>query len=570
MEPQRIVAYLKKIPLFSELNDERGELALYHVAKVVQERTLKPGDWLFGQGDIVEGLMMIVKGQVRLTRVDRMGVTHQVTDQGPGTIFGENELLVGDFHDFTAMAIEPLQVLYIPRADFNAVYAEEAYLRRKLQVNADVQKRLDLPAFNWLRDDEWVILAVRRHWARVLRQITPPLLLVILLFPVFIGLMLSTQAIWKIIGLLLSIPLASFIGLVAWSYVNWRDDFFVLTTQRVAHIERVWPFKEQFAESPLDNIEDVYEIRPGLGANLLDYGSLVLQTAGETVQIEMEQVPQTSYLREIIFREIERSQAREILHSFGAIRETLAKRLEIHGESGLKAMPEAPPVASKVPWPTLVLGAIWEYFFPPAWQVSANGDTVIWRRFWAAGFVQHLKISIPLAALTLGGATFLLANATSPELPWMLLVWLFVETILFGILLWFIEDWRNDYFELTPTRMVLVMQKPLLLQESRKETILGNIQNISFQIPSILARMLDYGHVTLETAGTQGKFTLRWLRHPQKVQTMISKRRREYVQRQKEAEARQREEELLNWFATYDKLQQKDAETPTFVAVEAD
>lgn len=137
---------------------------------------------------------------------------------------------------------------------------------------------------------------------------------------------------------------------------------------------------------------------------------------------------------------------------------------------------------------------------------------------------------------------------------WFLVAWLVVETVLFAALLWYIEDWRNDYFQLTPSRLVLVERKPLLLQESRREAPLDRIQNISFTVPGVLGRFFHYGHVMLETAGTTGKFELKWLRDPQLVQSEISKRQRQYIQRQKQADAQRRREEFLSWFATYDSL----------------
>ena len=537
---------------------------LYHIAEVVEERTFAKGQWLFGQGDVIEGVHLIVEGQVRLTHIDRMGVKYQVSDEGPGYVSGEDALLMGDFHDYTVTALETVTTLFISRDTFKTVLDDHPHLRRNLKIDPEIQKRRVLQEFDWLRDGEWMIFAVRRHWVRFWRRVLPPLLLLLLMIPVIVALLISEHLIFRLAGGILLLPIIALLLLMAWIYLDWRNDLFALTTQRVVHFERIWPFKEFFAETPLDNIEDIYEVRPSLAANLLDYGSLLLQTAGETVHIDMDQVPNTHYLREVIFREIERSKAREMLRSFGAIRETLAKRLEIKlsdAETLGEPVPpsyESPSVASV---PQLLIGGIREYFFPHSWVVSADGGTIIWRRFWFAGFMRHLRFLIPLLLLTVGGGAFILANLHQEYILWVLTAWLFLETVLLGMLIWFIEDWHNDFFELTPSRIILVMQKPLLLEESRKETTLDNIQNISFSVPSVPARLLDYGHVTLETAGPQGKFKLQWLRHPQKVQQAISKRQREFLQRQNQVESQQRQEEMLNWFSTYDTLRKQTQKT---------
>jgi hypothetical protein len=61
----------------------------------------------------------------------------------------------------------------------------------------------------------------------------------------------------------------------------------------------------------------------------------------------------------------------------------------------------------------------------------------------------------------------------------------------------------------------------------------------------------------LETAGATGKFELKWVRHPQKIQAEISGRKRAFVEKQRKVEAQRRQEELLSWFAVYDDLRQK-------------
>ena len=98
---------------------------------------------------------------------------------------------------------------------------------------------------------------------------------------------------------------------------------------------------------------------------------------------------------------------------------------------------------------------------------------------------------------------------------------------------------------------------PLLLQESRHEARLDRIQNLSYAVPTLIARIFKYGHVQFETASTQGTFVLRYVRHPGKVQATISNRQYEYRQLQRQMEAEQRQQELLTWFSTYNEVQRE-------------
>ena len=58
----------------------------------------------------------------------------------------------------------------------------------------------------------------------------------------------------------------------------------------------------------------------------------------------------------------------------------------------------------------------------------------------------------------------------------------------------------------------------------------------------------------LETAGPMGKFELKWVRHPQKAQSKISELQLMYNQQRQASEVQRRQDELLNWFATYDRI----------------
>ncbi len=552
MEDREIVEHLKTIPLFQDLTDERGELELYYVAPIVQVESYRVGDWVFNQGQPSTGLYLVLEGKLRLTRVDRDGITRHLKDIGPGTVLGETGLLVGDVHDATAEALTPTRLLYIDRDEFAKILERRPRLRHNLHMSENVARRRSVPRLDWMRDDEWVVFSVKRHWAYLLRKILPPSILFLIFSPLFYFLMISESPARWVFGPLLGVFLVILFLLLVYQYIDWENDFFVLTTQRIVHIENIWPIKQDFEESTIENIEDIYELRPTFAANVLDFGNLILQTAGETVQIDMVGMPNPSHLRELIFHEIQRNRALSVLRSRGEIREVLQQRLSLEPPP---PMPESEPTKTKdSSVAILVLQAIKEYFFPPTWSASEGGDTIVWRRFWLPGFFRYLRIFIPLAVLTVGGAWGLTQVWATESLHWLLGVWLLLEAILFGWLLWFIEDWRNDYFEITPNRIILVFQQPLLLQESRREAPLDRIQNISFEVPGILANIFRYGHVMLETAGTTGRFELKWVHRPQKIQAEISRRQQDYNRQQRAIDAKRRQDEMLSWFATYDTM----------------
>ncbi|MGC9467272.1 MAG: cyclic nucleotide-binding domain-containing protein [Anaerolineae bacterium] len=569
LKPERLINTLKGISLFSKLTDRVGELELYQIASITHEQYFEHEEWLFRQGETSDRLFYVLSGNVRLTQVDPLGISHRVDTLGPGDTAGETGLLVGDFHDVTAAAEDYARVLYILRAELHDLLEERPYLERKLAISERVAQRRRLRQFDWLRDDEWVVAVVQRHWTRLFRQTAPLVLILLLLLPVLVALLRSESTFLLIIAALLAIPMLLLLGGIFWQYMNWRDDYFVVTTQRVAHIERVWPLSTQLEETSLDNVEDIYEAQSSLTANLMNYGDLVLQTAGETVDIDMSYVPNPGHLRELISEQMGRARARDILRTRGEIRDLLARRLKLDGrdeeeterEEGASKQTEPIRPQRERFLPALFFTSILQFLFPASRVTSEGGSTIIWRRYWVPGLIRHVPMAIVFLLVTFGGPLVFLPTLTmqgggaAPVIrtSW-LLIWLFAEAVLFSVLLWLIEDWRNDYFELTLTHIILVERRPLLLQESRHEARLDRIQNLGYEIPSLLGRIFGYGHVQFETAGTEGKFQLQYVRNPEEVQQTISNRQYEYRQRQRQLEANRRQQELLHWFSTYDEL----------------
>jgi CRP-like cAMP-binding protein len=558
LQPDEVVERLKDTEMFEDFDTDRGVLELYRVAELAHEQVYGNGEWLFQQGEVSDRLLLILEGRVRLTQVDAQGLSQHVGWLEPGDVAGSTGLLVGDFHDVLATAEGHARVLYFLREEFAELLDERAYLRRHLNIPERIEERRTSRDFDWLRPDEWTVFIVQRHWSRLLRQITAPVLFLVLLSPIFWVLLAAEGTVATVLLVIVALIIVLLVLVVGWQYLNWRDDYFVLTTQRVVHIERVWPFEGEYEETALDNVEDIYQVHPGLAANLLDYGNLVLQTAGETIEVNMDYVAHPGRLRDIISQQISRSQARDLLRSRGQIRDMLAQRLQVE-VAPTPPQPEEPPTEpQRRPFfMTLVFSWVLQYLFPPSWIEADEGGTIIWRRYWLLGFLRYMAVFFPWLGLAVGGVFLLIPLMGNEVFMPLLIIWLLVEVSLLGVMLWLIEDWRNDYFQLTRSHIVLVERTPLLLRESRRETRLDRIQNLGFQVPNLLGRVLNAGHVYFETAGREGQFVLRWVRDPSLVQATISDRQHDFAERKKSVDAARRRDELLSWFSAYDNLRKE-------------
>lgn len=559
MEIKEIAKYLHQIPLFQGLKDDRDELELFRVAALAKEAEYAPGERLFGQGESADRLYYVLRGRIQLTRLGADGVRANLGMKRPGDAFGETGLLVGDFHDATAEALSPVRLLYLERGEFLTLLEQRPRLRQRLALSPETLRKQHIPRFSWMRDDEWAVHLGRRHLMGLVRRIILPVLALVLVVVLAYLLARVSATAALVVGLLLSLFPA---GLLAWDYIDWYDDRFILTTQRVVHLERKGPFGSMSEEAALDDIQDVLEVRPNVVASLLDYGDIILQTAGGTVKIDFTEVGQPDLWRRLILREMGRIQARRVVRIRGETRQQLEARLNL-------APPPEPTVVQtespKAPSPvTLFAKTLLELLFPASWVESPDKLTIKWRRFWLPGLIRYWWVSLLFLLITFGGLLVVMAPLNAPMEPppalpasldpALLFGWLFLEVIVFGMVMWYIADWRNDFFQITPTHIIHVDRKPLWGRMSRLEARLDRIQNITSNVPSIWARLFKYGDVTLETAAAEGKFEIRFVRDPDRVRAEISRRQQEFRKREATRQAAQRQDELLSWFAIYDSL----------------
>ncbi len=548
MEIKEIAKHLHQIPLFQGLKDDRDELELYRVAALAKEAEYAPGERLFGQGESADRLYYVLRGRIQLTRLGADGVRADLGMKRPGDAFGETGLLVGDFHDATAEALSPVRLLYLERGEFLTLLEQRPRLRQRLALSPETLRKQHIPRFSWMRDDEWAVHLGRRHLMGLMRRIMLPVLALVLVVVLAYMLARVSATAALVVGLLLSLFPA---GLLAWDYIDWYDDRFILTTQRVVHLERKGPFGSMSEEAALDDIQDVLEVRSNVVANLLDYGDIILQTAGGTVKIDFTEVGQPSLWRQLILREMGRIQARRVVRMRGETRQQLEARLNLAPPPEPTVVQTEPP---KPPSPvTFFAKTFLELLFPASWVESPDKLTIRWRRFWLPGFFHYWWVSMLFLLITFGGL-IVLASLEPADMAYWLIPWLFAEVVLLCVVLWYIEDWRNDFFEITPTHIIHVDRKPLWGRITRREARLDRIQNITSDVPSIWARMLKYGSVTLETAGAEGQFKICYVRDPERVRAEISRRQQEFRKRDLTRQAAQRQDELLSWFAIYDSL----------------
>lgn len=88
------------------------------MAALARRRQVRPGEIIFQKGDAGDALFAVRKGLVRILTGTSEGRRLTLNLHGPGDVFGEIALLDGRPRTADAVASEQVELLFVPRAEF--------------------------------------------------------------------------------------------------------------------------------------------------------------------------------------------------------------------------------------------------------------------------------------------------------------------------------------------------------------------------------------------------------------------------------------------------------------------
>jgi CRP/FNR family transcriptional regulator len=109
-----LIELLKKSLLFSGMND--ADLA--ELAQITVRRKFKKGESLFGEGDEATGFYLLVTGSIKLCRIAHDGREKVLHFVQPRETFAEAAFFGDGKYPAEARAMEPGEVLYLPKQGF--------------------------------------------------------------------------------------------------------------------------------------------------------------------------------------------------------------------------------------------------------------------------------------------------------------------------------------------------------------------------------------------------------------------------------------------------------------------
>ena len=508
------------------------------------------------QGETGDSLWVLMPGsQGMLRALKGTQAMHPTKVYGPN-FFSELSLRVEHPLDSTVQADPGSQWLRLHKEDFQAFLKNtDPQLMDALTLSPAAERHLGQTRarrrYSWLQQGENLLIFQRRHYIVLGRKVAVSLLLFGLLALVY---WLFTSMGWTYRWQIALMSLLTLIvtGHLVWNILDYVNDFILVTNQRVVRQEKVLFMAEWRKAAFLEQIRNV-DVETTFFGKLLNYGTVHIQTAATEGSIRFDFVPNPNLLKQIMLEQqsyrIQHYQASTKMMIQNLLQERLGLRLHLPTrvvESGTGTDQAGP----RRMWSRI---KSLRRFTP--FKKNEQPDRVVWRKHWLA---LTGRIAMPLALII-----FILMVATGqqfvPESLSRLVSAVDMALALVGLItaawiVWNVADWRNDTYEVDNKQIADVEKKPLFFAENRRTALLSEIENIEVLIPSPIHFLFNFGNVRVQTAATEGAFTFDWVGDPRGVSEELRRRIEAYRQQQEAVRARQRAEELPDWFEMYDRL----------------
>ncbi|EKD56954.1 MAG: hypothetical protein ACD_58C00038G0006 [uncultured bacterium] len=150
-----------------------------------------------------------------------------------------------------------------------------------------------MPSYEGLKPGEQTILVIRRHWWFFVKLVVYSLILLLIAMAIII--FVKDMLIVTIVSLL---TLAIIAGLTIYYRYLWKHDVYVLTDQRIIDINRTNIFQKDVTEFSLDKIQNVTYNQHGPIPMMVNFGEVIIETAGEFKNVKIELAPNPSAIQQ--------------------------------------------------------------------------------------------------------------------------------------------------------------------------------------------------------------------------------------------------------------------------------
>ena len=348
-------------------------------------------------------------------------------------------------------------------------------------------------------------------------------------------------------GALLEVPIALWL---VWNYIDWSNDFYIVTNQRLVYLEKIVGIYDSRLEAPLSSVMSVNVQTDDSIQRALAMGDVIVRSFSGPITLKAVANPNAfaAAIEEYWYRTRTRAREAEVEQ----MSQTIRTRLEPRPAAGPAKPPPKP--AAKPPKPLMQQ---FTDFFNFRVRFERDGN-VVYRKHWFMLLEKVWKPSLGMLAvfvlLALG------IGWTYWSIPLMVVGAVLVLLPLAGWWLYDYVDWRNDIYMVTNDQIFDVAKKPLGA-ETKKSAPLSNVLSLKYERPGLLGLLLNYGTVIAQVAGTEFRFE--GVFDPVGVQNDVYRRLEANKTKRDQAEAAKRRDEIADWIAQYHRVAEQIEEEET-------
>src|SRR5439155_9655876 len=121
--PNSLITFLRSVPVLGGLEGH----SLENLIDLLEERSFKPGDAIFNEGELGRTMYVLREGEVEVSRNSMGGKKTVIVDLGPGETFGEMTLVELQPRSATVVAKRKCVTYSLTNMDLYHLYQQDNY-----------------------------------------------------------------------------------------------------------------------------------------------------------------------------------------------------------------------------------------------------------------------------------------------------------------------------------------------------------------------------------------------------------------------------------------------------------
>jgi hypothetical protein len=535
----QIIALLARIHLFRGLSPQKLAVA----AKCVRAVEYPSDAYIFKQGHRADEFFFVFSGRVKMERKLRGG--HDVRMLGfldEGDFFGGETFEENQPRRVSVQAITPVTLLTLNIKQARRLVDEVPEFDLRVSLALDNYRLMLRNFFPWINPEEYIYYVARKHPIFLWLRLLPWAFFGLLGLGLLLGL-LPLQNVTLFL-LIIGMGLLVILGGLVWHYVDWANDYFIVTGRRVIYQERVVLLYDSRQESPLEQLQSLSVDSSQIG-RIFNYGNLTMRTFTGTILFQAIRRPQEVLA---LVQELQkRTQSSLRQAELRQIETTLRQRF-----SNAQPKPPPPPVEAKTDTRVSRIQRFMADLFHLRYE---TGDTIQYRTHW---WILARRIWLPslLVLADVGVIVWIIVRSIVGLMSNFPVVGAFMGLCLLFLVfaLWWLYiylDWHNDIYLITSEQVIDINRKPLGKEEKRAAQI-KNILSIEYKRLGITGLILNFGTVFIRVG--EADFTFDDVFNPSEVQRELFHRMAQRSLRERQAQGEAERQRMADWLTVYHRM----------------